>query len=78
MTQRPQTPVSKDMHLYSVEEVAEILNVSMKLIYDWARQGVLPAKRLGPGGRLIRISQTDLETFINTDFSMGGGDTSGE
>jgi excisionase family DNA binding protein len=68
MTQQPETPISKDMQLYSVEEVAEILSVSMKLVYDWVKQGVLPAKRLGPYGRLIRISQADLEAFINTDF----------
>lgn len=54
--------------LLTVEEVAELLRVSKKLVYEWVSDGDLRAKRLGPGGRLIRISKADLDAFVNKDF----------
>lgn len=59
---------SDTLDLYSVAETAAILGVSEKLVFNWIKQGILPAIRLGPGRRLIRIRRIDLEKFINTDF----------
>ena len=52
------------LELFTVAECAAILNVSRKLIGNWIREGALPAVRLGPGQRLIRIRKQDLEHFI--------------
>jgi excisionase family DNA binding protein len=52
------------LKLLSVTETATILDVSRKLVSKWIHSGALPAIRLGPGKRLIRIRQADLETFI--------------
>jgi excisionase family DNA binding protein len=68
MLRKERTAVPGQIQLYSVEEVAELLDVSKKLVYAWVSDGALRAKRLGPGGRLIRVSRGDLETFINKDF----------
>jgi excisionase family DNA binding protein len=51
--------------LFTVAEAAVILGVSRKLISQWIRDGALPAIRLGPGQRLLRIRQSDLEEFID-------------
>ena len=59
------------MTLYSVDEVADILGVSERTIYRWIREGGLPTKRIGPAGRLIRVTDEDLSAFINRDFSEG-------
>ncbi len=68
MTQSIKAPVPRHLQLHTVDEVAAILGVSTKSIYDWIKASALPAKRLGPGGRLIRITRADLETFLDTDF----------
>jgi len=62
-------PHPETLDLYTVEETAAILNVSQKTVSNWIREGVLPAIRLGPGCRLIRIRRADLENFVATDFS---------
>lgn len=59
--ERSTTP---NLKLLSVAETAAILDVSRKLISNWIHAGALPAIRLGPGQRLIRIRQEDLEAFI--------------
>lgn len=56
------------LNLYTVAETAVILGVSRKLVFTWVKDGVLPATRLGPGQRLIRIRRVDLEQFIEKDF----------
>jgi excisionase family DNA binding protein len=57
------------MTLYSVDEVADILGVSVRTIYRWIREGSLLTKRIGPAGRLTRVTSDDLSAFINRDFS---------
>ena len=52
------------LELFTVAEAASILGVSRKLVGAWIREGVLPAVRLGPGQRLLRIRRSDLEGFI--------------
>jgi len=55
---------SPSLELFTVAETASILGVSRKLVSTWIRQGALPAIRLGPGQRLLRIRRADLEAFI--------------
>ncbi len=57
---QPATPI----RMLSVAEVSEIIRVSPKLVRDWISAGLLPAFRLGPNTRLMRVRSQDLETFI--------------
>ena len=59
----------------TVAETAAILNVSQKTVSGWIREETLPAIRLGPGQRLIRVRRADLEAFVQTDFGSNGGST---
>jgi len=61
------------LELYTIVETAAILNVSRRTVSNWIREGTLPAIRLGPGRRLIRIQRTDLEAFVQKDFSSDEG-----
>ena len=63
---KPPRPAT--LALYTVGETAAILNVSQKTVFEWVKNNSLPATRLGPGQRLIRIRLIDLEHFIETDF----------
>jgi excisionase family DNA binding protein len=56
--------IPQALKLYTVAETAAILSVSKKSVYNWIKQAALPAIRLGPGQRYLRIRQTDLERFI--------------
>lgn len=49
---------------FSIAEVAYILGVSRRLVSQWISDGVLPAVRLGPGQRLVRIRADDLNAFV--------------
>ncbi|HID87447.1 MAG TPA: DNA-binding protein [Anaerolineae bacterium] len=48
--------------LLTVDQVAEILQVSRTTVYRRIRAGVLPAVKLGH--RQVRIRQEDLEAYI--------------
>lgn len=61
--QKPDT-VSPALDLYTIPETAAILGVSPRLVSLWIRAGALPALRLGPGQRLLRIRRGDLEAFV--------------
>jgi excisionase family DNA binding protein len=61
-------PRPETLDFYTVAETAAILGVSYKLVFSWIKDGVLPAIRLGPGQRLIRIRRVDLERFVEQDF----------
>jgi excisionase family DNA binding protein len=63
---KPPRPALLDF--YTVAETAAILGVSQKLVFTWIKDEALPAIRLGPGRRLIRIRRVDLEEFIEKDF----------
>ena len=53
-----------NLDLFTIAECAAILNVSRKLVSLWIRKGDLPALKLGPGQRLVRVRKGDLEAFI--------------
>jgi len=53
-------PLEYDSHknkYLTVEEVATIMKISPKTIYDWCAKGYLPCIKLG---RLVRIDKDDL------------------
>jgi excisionase family DNA binding protein len=52
------TPVSR--HLYTADEVAELLNLHVKTIRRYVRDGRLKARRIG---KEYRIARTDLDAF---------------
>ena len=56
--------LSPTLKLLTMAETAAILKVSRKAVATWIHQGALPAVRLGPGKRLIRVRTCDLEDFI--------------
>lgn len=61
---RKRKEVPAALEMFTMGEVASILGVSRKLIRTWISEGALPAIRLGPGQRLVRIRCRDLEEFI--------------
>jgi len=57
-------PVPPSLQLFTITETAVILGVSRRLVSNWIQEGALPAIRLGPGQRLVRVNIGDLEAFI--------------
>lgn len=60
--------VPHEFRLFTTAEVAAILNVSLRTVQGWIRDGTLPHIRLGDGGRLIRIQGKDLDDFIKKGY----------
>jgi len=58
-------PVPPALQLFTITETAIILGVSRRLVSNWIQEGALPAIRLGPGQRLVRVTIGDLEAFID-------------
>ncbi len=52
----------EDFKLYTVEEIAGILKVTERTLYNYIKSGVLKAVKIG---KYWRIKHTDLENFIN-------------
>ena len=51
----------KDITVYKLEEVADILQVTRRTIYNWIYEGKLKAFKVG---RAWRVSKEALEDFI--------------
>ena len=49
--------------LLTLEEVAERLAVSRKMVYDWIRDGRMPGVKMG---RLWRVKESSLDAFIDS------------
>jgi excisionase family DNA binding protein len=58
MTGPPSRPVPK---LRTIDEVAELFNISRRTVQRLIRSGVLPAHRVR---RAVRISDADIEVFL--------------
>ena len=58
------SPKESQQRFLSVDEVCQLLGVSRRLVAEWIYRGHLPAYRLGPGRRLVRVRLSDLETFL--------------
>ena len=64
--------MAKDNGYMSLEEVADMLGVTYQLIYRLVRSGELPAVRLG---KLYRVSQDDLNSYLERSKSGTSGGT---
>lgn len=53
--------------LYSVEDVADLLNLHVKTVRRYVRDGRLKAKRIG---KQYRIARADLEEFAGTGHAI--------
>ena len=51
----------EDLHLYTREEVADLLGVNSRTVDRWIRSGRLGAFKLGGA---VRISAADLSAFL--------------
>lgn len=53
------------MDFYTPEEVAQILKVRKHTVWNWLREGSLKGTKIN--GKIWRITQKDLENFINSE-----------
>lgn len=58
--------VTWNTRFLTVPEVAEALQVSHRTVFRWMSEGLLPVIRVG---KVTRIRQTDLETFLQTHLT---------
>lgn len=49
--------------LLTVDEVAEFLRVKPSTVYEWAKQGKIPASKVG---RLWRFRREDVEAWVRS------------
>lgn len=52
-----------DIRVYTLDEVSTILKVSKRTLYNYIKEGKLPAVKMG---KYWRVSQECLQTFIAT------------
>jgi excisionase family DNA binding protein len=50
-----------DFKLYTIDEIAEILKVTQRTIYNYIKSGSLKAIKIG---KYWRVKQSDLEQFL--------------
>jgi excisionase family DNA binding protein len=62
--------VPASLQFYSVTEVALIMDVSKRMVHQWIGDRLLPAFRVSPQSRLMRIRRQDLEDFIDEHTQM--------
>ena len=51
-----------DGQFFTVDEVAILMKVSVKTVYDWCSKGYIPCLKLG---RLVRIDKDDFMTRLD-------------
>lgn len=56
--------------MLTVPEVAERLRVAVSTVYALVETGKLGAFRIGPNDGAIRVSEEQLETYLNTCRSL--------
>jgi len=54
--------MAEELKFYSLEQVAELLQVTYQMVYAMVRKGELPARRIG---KLYRIMESDLQAFLD-------------
>ncbi|MBN1810584.1 MAG: helix-turn-helix domain-containing protein [Anaerolineae bacterium] len=54
------------LSIFTIAEAAAIIGVNRRTVRTWIEDGALRAFRLGPSQKLIRIRQSDLESFIQS------------
>lgn len=50
------------METMTVEQVADLMQVTQPTVYRWVREGALPATRIG---RTLRFSREDVESMVS-------------
>ena len=56
-------PIS--IKLLKPEEIADLLNVKVSTVYQWARESYLPSVSLGLGKKkVVRFNRDDVETWV--------------
>jgi excisionase family DNA binding protein len=53
--------------LYTIDEIAEILKVTQRTIYNYIKNGSLKAIKIG---KYWRIKHTDFEQFLTTGTNL--------
>jgi len=53
----------------TAKDIADRFQVSVRVVYLWVDQGLLPTIRVGP--RLIRFTEEGVEEFIQTSAPQG-------
>jgi excisionase family DNA binding protein len=73
----PEDRAEKDLRLYTIKEVAKILNLSITWLYERTRKQEIPCHRFG---KYIRFTESDLRNIItmgnSTPSGNGSSDTS--
>ena len=59
-------PINSNCQLLTVAVVAERLSVSPSLVYQMIESGKLAHHRIGTGRGTIRVSESDLESYLAT------------
>ena len=52
-------------YIYSPEEIAKLLDISIRTVYSWIYKGKL---KYFKAGRLTRVKKEDLEEFLGTSL----------
>lgn len=54
--------MAESLKLYTIAEVAEILKVTERTVYNYVKSGSIPAAKIG---KHWRIKEADLKAFID-------------
>ena len=69
-------PSGEPRRRLSASEAAALLGVTVDTVRKWVIDGLLPARRLGPGRRIV-IDPDDLERLFTSEGPRGGVKTLG-
>jgi excisionase family DNA binding protein len=58
-------PRKKELILYTIDEVAEIMKMSKRAVEGLISSGDLPRVKIG--ARLVRVREVDLEAFLDAN-----------
>ncbi|WP_454059439.1 helix-turn-helix domain-containing protein [Elizabethkingia ursingii] len=56
------TKKSEEKSVYTRDETAKLLDVSLTTLFHWNKQGILKAKKIG---RRVYYSKTDVQAHLN-------------
>lgn len=57
-----------------VDEMAERLGVSPRTIRNWEKRGLIALRRIGPGGRLVGMTESGFVSWMESQGEEGGDD----
>ena len=62
--------MKRPSELLTVDEVADFLRVKPSTVYEWAKNGKIPASKVG---RLWRFSREEVEAWVRNGGLQPGG-----